>query len=115
MFIYLTDVPYGHGGHTFFPKQAPATENGQECPHSYIPWEEIRDVDEYKCGLLVRPQRGHAVLWPNADLDDLSRQNEHTEHMALPIHGCDDCVKWAANVWIHLYDFKAAHVKGLGG
>ena len=30
-------------------------------------------------------------------------------------HGCDDCVKWAANVWIHLYDFKAAHLQGLGG
>ena len=118
MFIYLTDVPQGHGGHTFFPLQAPAdteARSGKACAHSHIPWEDIRDADEYECGLLVRPQRGHAVLWPNARLDDLGRQNPFTEHMALPIHGCDDCVKWAANVWIHLYDFKAAHLQGLGG
>jgi hypothetical protein len=71
-----------------------------------------------------------------------------TEHMALPIFDCDDCVKWcagpdpiftcpahppvggrceamamayevaalrAANVWIHLHDFKASHLQGKGG
>jgi hypothetical protein len=50
-----------------------------------------------------------------AKLSNLAQQHPLTEHMALPIHGCDDCVKWAANVWIHLYDFKAAHLLGKGG
>jgi prolyl 4-hydroxylase len=115
LFVYLTDVPQGNGGHTFFPMQAPMTESGTACPRTQIQWEEIRDVDEYECGLLVRPQRGNAILWPNTDPADLSRRNPSTVHMALPLHGCDDCVKWAANVWIHLFDFKAAHAKGLGG
>lgn len=125
MFIYLTDVPEGNGGCTFFPRQAPLkpsldghrkpVELGKACKTTYIPWDDIRDADDFECGLMVRPQKGHAVLWPNAKLSNLAQQHPLTEHMALPIHGCDDCVKWAANVWIHLYDFKAAHLLGKGG
>ena len=112
LFIYLTDVPEGKGGATYFARQAPL--GGKACER--LPsWEAIRDADDHECGLFVRPQRGRAVLWPNARMDDLAQQHPETEHMALPIHGCKDCVKWAANVWIHLYDFKSAHVRGLGG
>ena len=92
----------------------PSSQHGKACER--LPsWEAIRDADDHECGLFVRPQRGRAVLWPNARMDDLAQQHPETEHMALPIHGCKDCVKWAANVWIHLYDFKSAHVRGLGG
>ena len=108
----MTDVPADNGGATYFARQAPI--GGKACERQPS-WEAIRDADDYECGLFVRPRRGRAVLWPNARMDDLAQQHPETEHMALPIHGCKECVKWAANVWIHLYDFKSAHVRGLGG
>jgi hypothetical protein len=43
----------------------------------------------FASGLLVRPRRGSALLWPNSNLHDLGQQHGMTEHMALPIHDCD--------------------------
>jgi hypothetical protein len=61
------------------------------------------------------------VLWPNVDLKNFEHQNAKTMHAALaikedcPIEDSENCVKWAANVWIHAFDFKGAHGKGLTG
>ena len=68
-------MPEGNGGCTFFPRQAPLKPSaerialghttGKACMTHHVPWENVRDADEYECGLMVRPQKGHAVLWPN--------------------------------------------------
>jgi prolyl 4-hydroxylase len=51
----------------------------------------------------VKPKRGKAVLWPNTLSHNLHHIDSRMYHQALPvIQG----VKYAANVWIHLYDYE---------
>ena len=59
-----------------------------------------------ECGLLVRPTRGTALLWPNVDVRHGQKKHSYTKHMALPIQDCEQCVKWACNVWIHVHDMN---------
>lgn len=125
-FLYLQDVPEGGGGETFFPSAQPLEDPSRKpCisdhGHHDMKYEAIL-AEEVDCGLLVRPRARSAVLWPNVDLGDFSQRHRGTNHAALAVkYGCTmadgvtSCFKWAANVWIHLFDFKGAHVRGLIG
>jgi len=61
-------------------------------------------------GLVVQPKLGRAVLWPSVKGEDLLSADMRTNHEALPVI---DGVKYAANLWIHLYDFKTPSRAGL--
>eukprot|EP01052_Picozoa_sp_SAG31_P044236 SAG31_NODE_7640_length_1633_cov_1.318123_2_plen_159_part_00 len=121
LFIYLTDVPEGHGGQTYFPMADPLEPEGTPPEQDtkackFAPsWDRVVERPTLKCGLAVTPAKYKAVLWPDTELDHLGAAHPRTEHMALPIFNCTTCIKWAANVWIHLHDFKAAHLQGRGG
>lgn len=64
-------------------------------------------------GYRAQPRRGHAIMWPNVDLDDVFVQNPGTIHAADELE--KGYTKWAANAWIHLRDFRTPHAKGLTG
>jgi len=63
-------------------------------------------------GLKVKPKKGSAVLWPSVLNHDVERQDYRTVHEAMPvIKG----VKFAANSWIHLYNFEKPNLWGCTG
>lgn len=54
-------------------------------------------------GMVVKPKKGKALLWPSVINEDPEQMEYRTHHQAMPvIKG----VKVAANAWIHLRDFK---------
>jgi prolyl 4-hydroxylase len=58
--------------------------------------------------LTIAPKRGRAVLWSNVlDANPLI-QDHRTVHQALPVTG----TKFAANAWIHTYDYVTAQRAG---
>jgi len=60
----------------------------------------------------VKPKRGRALLWPSTLDSDPEAQEPGTHHAALPvIKG----VKYAANAWIHLYNFRIPNLWGCTG
>ena len=61
-------------------------------------------------GLTVTPKRGRAVLWPSVVANDLLTGEPRTHHEALPVR---KGLKFSANLWIHLYDFKSPSRAGL--
>ena len=63
-------------------------------------------------GLSVQPKKGKALLWPSTLDSDPSRQEPTTIHEARPvIKG----VKYAANSWIHLYNYEVPNLWGCTG
>ena len=59
--------------------------------------------------IAVKPKRGRALLWPSVLDADLLKSDMRTMHEARPvIRG----VKYAANAWLHLYDFRGPHGRG---
>lgn len=62
--------------------------------------------------IAVKPKRGKAVLWPGVYSHDPNTIDPRTLHEAKPvIKG----TKYAANTWIHQYDFKTANFWGCTG
>jgi prolyl 4-hydroxylase len=60
----------------------------------------------------VTPKRGRALLWPSTLTDRPDTTDMRTMHEARPvIKG----VKYAANAWIHLYNFKVPNLWGCTG
>jgi len=51
----------------------------------------------------VKPKKGMAILWPNVLNEDPMEEDELFDHEALPVHGG---IKYAANAWLHMRDFK---------
>ena len=63
-------------------------------------------------GLAVKPKKGSAVLWPSVLDTNLESIDMRTVHEARPvIKG----TKYAANSWLHLYDFQTANLWGCTG
>lgn len=75
----------------------------------------LNDVEEGggtefpELGLTVTPKRGRAVIWPSVLDEDPNQKDPRTIHTALPvIKG----VKYGANAWVHMRDFKTPNNKG---
>ena len=63
-------------------------------------------------GLAVKPKKGKALLWPSTLDSDPNKQEPSTMHEAKPvIKG----VKYAANSWIHLYNYEVPNLWGCTG
>lgn len=87
-FLYLSDVV--EGGETAFPL--------------------LRD----KSGgtLKVTPKQGAALIWPNVNDQNSLVQDYRTKHEAVPV---TKGVKFAANAWIHLHNFRDPNKFGCTG
>eukprot|EP00607_Mallomonas_marina_P000415 CAMPEP_0182437728 /NCGR_PEP_ID=MMETSP1167-20130531/85244_1 /TAXON_ID=2988 /ORGANISM="Mallomonas Sp, Strain CCMP3275" /LENGTH=418 /DNA_ID=CAMNT_0024630751 /DNA_START=102 /DNA_END=1359 /DNA_ORIENTATION=+ len=60
----------------------------------------------------IKPKRGRALLWPSTLDEEPEEQDWRTHHGAEPvIKG----LKFAANAWIHLYDFRIPNLWGCTG
>ncbi len=59
--------------------------------------------------LTVMPKKGKMLLWPSVLNEDPNRKDYRTDHQALDVEAG---VKYAANSWIHLRDFKTPHEEG---
>lgn len=63
-------------------------------------------------GIAVKPAKGKALLWPSTQDSNLEMQDHRTTHEAKPvIRG----KKFAANTWIHLYNFVTPNLWGCTG
>ena len=51
----------------------------------------------------MHPKRGRLLLWPSVLDSDPNEKDGRTLHQALPV---ERGIKYAANGWIHLRDFK---------
>jgi prolyl 4-hydroxylase len=60
----------------------------------------------------VTPKRGSAVLWPSVQNDNPTLQDPRTRHAALPVK---KGVKFAANAWIHMFDYSVPNLWGCTG
>ena len=60
----------------------------------------------------VKPKKGRALLWPSVLNEDTARMDERTHHEAKPVI---EGRKFAANAWIHLYDFAKPNLWGCTG
>eukprot|EP00934_Nitzschia_sp_Nitz4_P008535 Nitzschia sp. Nitz4//scaffold47_size129522//15865//17730//NITZ4_003537-RA/size129522-snap-gene-0.192-mRNA-1//-1//CDS//3329552758//8525//frame0 len=75
----------------------------------------LNDVEEgggtkfNRLDLTVQPKRGRAVLWPSVFNDDPNKKDSRTIHEALPVL---QGVKYGANAWFHLRDFKTPNREG---
>lgn len=64
------------------------------------------------CIIAVKPKKGRALLWPSVLDDNLEQQDIRTNHEAKAvIKG----VKYAANAWIHLYNYRKSNLWGCTG
>jgi prolyl 4-hydroxylase len=78
----------------------------------------LNDVEEgghtnfTKLGFSVAPKAGRALLWPSVRNDDPTRKDPRTEHEASPVLRGE---KFAANAWLHMYDFKTPFKVGCTG
>ena len=59
----------------------------------------------------MRPRRGSALLWPSVLNEDPNARDDRTEHESVAVGAG---VKFAANYWLHLWDFQAASEHGCG-
>jgi len=62
-----------------------------------------------KLNLTVAPKKGSAILWPSVLSSDPWTTEELTYHEARTV---DKGVKYAANFWIHMFEFQQALVRG---
>jgi prolyl 4-hydroxylase len=74
--------------------------------------EEGGETDFPSLNIRVTPSKGKALLWPNTLDHDTQEMDPRTFHQALPVK---KGVKYAANAWIHLYDYQKADLWGCTG
>jgi prolyl 4-hydroxylase len=63
-------------------------------------------------GIAVTPKRGRALLWPSVLDEDPTKIDPRTVHEARPVIKGR---KFAANSWIHLYDYRKPNLWGCTG
>ena len=63
-------------------------------------------------GIEVKPKRGRALIWPGVLNEHPDMIDSRTIHEALPVVSG---VKYAANTWIHMHDFKTPNKWGCTG
>ena len=59
--------------------------------------------------ITVQPKKGKAVIWPSVLDEDPLTMDERTHHEALAVKSG---IKYGANAWLHLRDFKTQSDKG---
>ena len=59
--------------------------------------------------LTIMPKKGRALLWPSVRDDDPMSMDPRTRHEALDV---ENGTKFAANAWIHQYDYVSVAQKG---
>jgi len=75
----------------------------------------LNDVDEgggtrfTDLDIVISPKKGRALLWPSVLNDDPSLRDGRTRHEALTV---EKGTKYAANAWIHLYNFEDTQKRG---
>ena len=63
-------------------------------------------------GIKIKPKKGSALLWPSTLNDNPEHIDGRTLHQAHPVvRG----TKFAANTWIHLYNFETPNLYGCTG
>ncbi|KAJ1403180.1 hypothetical protein B484DRAFT_475823 [Ochromonadaceae sp. CCMP2298] len=62
--------------------------------------------------LSVKPKKGKALLWPSTLSAHPSRKDPRTDHEAKPV---TKGVKYAANSWVHLYNYHVPNLWGCTG
>jgi prolyl 4-hydroxylase len=60
-------------------------------------------------GLTIQPKRGRALLWPSVLNDAPMNKDRRMEHQALPV---ERGTKFAANAWLHMYDYVTPQERG---
>mmetsp|Transcript_22610 Transcript_22610/g.74978 ORF Transcript_22610/g.74978 Transcript_22610/m.74978 type:complete len:356 (+) Transcript_22610:99-1166(+) len=117
----LTGTPYDNGEDLqivrYEPGQFYRTHHDQQSAHwtpqgvrVYTFFVYLSDVEAgggtrfTDLGITVTPKLGRAVLWPSVLDSDLLTGEPKTHHEAVTVEAG---VKYAANLWIHLYDFKS--------
>jgi len=60
----------------------------------------------------VKPKKGRALLWPSTFNHNPESQDARTHHAAKAVVKGK---KYAANAWIHLYDFEKSNLWGCTG
>ena len=63
-------------------------------------------------GISITPKKGKAVLWPNTLDSDPQQGDDRTFHQALPVL---KGTKYAANSWLHAFDYAIANKWGCTG
>lgn len=66
-------------------------------------------MDPFNEDFAIQPKKGRAVLWPSVLDENVSQMDGRTVHQALPV---TNGVKYGANAWIHLRDYKENGIKG---
>lgn len=62
-----------------------------------------------RLNITVRPSKGRALIWPHVLDSDPYERDSRTEHESLPM---TSGIKYAANYWLHMYNFRAMLTKG---
>jgi prolyl 4-hydroxylase len=60
-------------------------------------------------GITVMPRKGSVLLWPSVLNEQPNEKDFRTDHQALPV---EKGLKYGANAWVHMRDFKAPHAIG---
>lgn len=74
--------------------------------------EEGGETNFPRIGVKVTPKRGSAILWANALDRNLTERDVGAHHESLAVKRGQ---KFAANTWIHLYDFDTPFRHGCSG
>lgn len=80
----------------------------------------LSDVDEggeteftdLRPPIAVAPKPGRVLIWPSVMDEDHLKQDARTHHRAKPVLSG---VKLAANVWLHLHEFRKPNLWGCTG
>jgi prolyl 4-hydroxylase len=59
--------------------------------------------------LTIAPKKGRALLWPSVLNSEPLKKDGRMMHQALEV---EEGMKFAANGWIHMYDYVSAQAKG---
>ena len=65
-----------------------------------------------RLGLDVAPRKGRALLWPSVLSDAPTKRDDRTYHQAKDVL---QGVKYAANAWIHSFNFRVPNRWGCSG
>jgi len=60
-------------------------------------------------GLVVKPKKGSAILWPSTFNGQPMEADDRTLHEAMPVHSG---IKYGANMWVHQFSFKTPSERG---